>query len=125
MKITLIVVRTLFGLLFLFASVTYFFDLVPQPEVNGKVKLFQEGIAATVYLLPLVKFVELICGIAFVTGFFVPLATVLIFPVTLNITLYSVFLAPEALGMGIIMLIVNLFLAYAHRENYQKLVALK
>lgn len=36
MKIAIIIVRTLIGLLFLFASVTYFLNLVPQPELEGK-----------------------------------------------------------------------------------------
>lgn len=35
MKIAIIVVRALIGLLFLFASVTFFLNLVPQPEPQG------------------------------------------------------------------------------------------
>jgi len=49
---------------------------------------------ATVYLMPLLKVTELLCGLAFISGRFVPLATVVIFPITLNILLFHTFLAP-------------------------------
>lgn len=35
MKIAVIAVRTLMGLLFLFASITFLLKLFPQPELNG------------------------------------------------------------------------------------------
>jgi putative oxidoreductase len=125
MKIALIIIRSLFGLLFLFASVTYFLKLMPQPEMQGNVKLFMQGMEASVYLMPTVKFVELICALAFISGRFVPLATVMIFPITLNILLYNVFLSPEGAPMGIVLLLVNLFMAYYYRKNYVTLVAAK
>jgi len=37
MKKAVIVVRSLLGLLFLFASVTYFLKVVPQPELQGNI----------------------------------------------------------------------------------------
>ena len=85
MKIAVIIVRTLMGLLFLFASIVVLFKLVEQPEQTGNVKLFMDGVNATGYLMPLIKVTELICGLAFVTGYFVPLASVLIAPIIINI----------------------------------------
>jgi len=125
MKIAVIIVRTLMGLLFLFASIMVLFQLAPQPELKGGAKLFMEGMAAAAYFIPLLKITELVCGIAFVSGRFVPLATVVIFPITLNIFFYHAFLAPEGLSVAILLLLGNLFLAYAHRKNYVPLVAAK
>ena len=45
------------------------------------------GMMATQYLFPLVKLTEIICGLAILTGFFVPLALVVLAPVMLNIVL--------------------------------------
>jgi putative oxidoreductase len=73
---------------------------------------------ASVYLLPFVKVVELLCGLAFVSGFFVPLAAVVIFPITLNILFYSAFLDPKGLPIGVLLLLGNLFLAFYHRKKY-------
>ena len=125
MKIAVRIVRILMGLMFLFAAIVVLFKLAPQPELRGSVKLFMQGMEASVYLLPLIKITELLCGLAFLIGRFVPLATVAIFPITLNILLYHAFLAPEGLPMAIAILLANLFLAYAYRKNYASMLAAK
>ncbi|MEP6662515.1 MAG: DoxX family membrane protein [Verrucomicrobiota bacterium] len=126
MKIAVIIVRVLLGLMFLFASIVVLFKLpVPQPEMHGAQKQFMEGLMASVYFMPLLKITELLCGLAFVTGRFVPLATVVIFPVIVNITLYAAFLDPKTLPMGMVLLLADLFLAFAYRKHYVALVAMK
>jgi uncharacterized membrane protein YphA (DoxX/SURF4 family) len=125
MKIAVIIVRVLLGLLFLFGSVVFLFNLAPQPPLQGPMKVFNEGLTAAGYVMPVVKVIELICAICFLTGRFVPLATVVIFPITVNIVLVHAFLAPEGLPMGIGILLANLFLAYSSWNNYKSLLALK
>lgn len=125
MKIAVIIIRILMGLLFLFASVVVLFNLMPQPELTGNQKVFNEGLKVSVYLMPLIKVTELLCAIAFISGRFVPLATVVIFPITLNIFLYHAFLAPEGMPVAIFLLLGNLFLAYAYRKNYETLLMAK
>ncbi len=123
MKIAIIIVRILMGLMFLFASIVVLFNLMPHPEMKGNAKLFMDGIMATGYFMPLLKVTELACGLALVAGRFVPLATVVIFPITLNILFYHVFVAPEGLPVAIPLMLANLFLAYACRKNYKTLLA--
>jgi putative oxidoreductase len=125
MKIAVIVVRTLMGLMFLFASIVVLFKLAPQPELKGATKLYMDGMNATGYFIPLLKITELTCGLAFVSGFFVPLATVVIFPITLNILFYHSFLDPEGLPVAIPLMLANLFLAYACRNHYKTLLSPK
>ncbi len=125
MKIAIIIVRVLLGLMFVFSSVVVLFKLFPQPEQHGDVKIFMEGINASHYLLPLIKIIELVCGIALISGFFVPLATVVIFPITVNILMFHAILAPEGLVMSIVLLLANLFLAYAYRNNYKPMLVVK
>lgn len=121
MKIAMIIVRSLMGLLFLFASITYFFKLITPPEPTGAMKVFSDGLKASVYLMPMVKVFELTCGLAFVTGRFVPLATVLIAPVIVNILLVNAFLGPDALPFGIFLVLANAFVAYYYKESYKPL----
>src|SRR4051812_33085733 len=125
MKITAIIVRTLMGLMFLFSSIVVLFKIIPQPELKGAVKQFMSGIEASVYLLPFIKITELVCGLAFLSGRFVPLATGMIFPITLNILLFHAFLAPEGLVTAILLLLGNLFLAYYYRRNYAPMLVAK
>jgi len=126
MKILTIIVRVLVGLLLLFASITYFFNLMPpQPEMTGSIKTFNEGIGASVYMMPLVKSLELICGLAFITGRFVALANIVILPITVNILLINIFMAPEGLPMALPLFIFNLFLIYRYWSNYWGVFAAK
>lgn len=122
MKIFTVIVRVLMGLLFLFASVTYLFDLITPPPLTGAMKTFNDGLAASVYLLPTVKVLELLCGIAFVTGRFVPLATVVIAPIIVNIVGVHAFLAPEGLPLALFLVFANAFVAWRNREAYKPLL---
>lgn len=125
MKIATIIIRTLIGLLLIMSSVVFLLKLVPQPELTGAMKTFNEGLEASGYIMTLVKLIELFCGLAFVTGFYVALANVIIFPIVVNIVLVHAFLAPEGLPIAIALLLGNLFLAYRHKEKYNALFSLK
>ena len=122
MKIATVIVRTLMGLLFLFASITYLFELITPPPPTGAMKVFSDGLEASVYLMPTVKIVELLCGVAFVLGRYVPLATVLISPVIVNIVLVHSFLAPEGLPLAVFLVLANAFVAYSHRDVFKPLL---
>ena len=78
MKIAIIVVRTLMGLLFVVSAIGYFFNLMPQEKMSEGASLFVGGMVASVYIFPVVKVIETLCGLAFISGKFVPLATVVI-----------------------------------------------
>lgn len=121
MKIAVVIVRSLMGLLLLFASISYFLNLGPQPESQGAMKTFEVGIAASVYLLPTAKAVELLCGLLFVIGRFVPLATILIAPILVNIFLINAFMLPENLPIAAFLVLSNAFVAYFHRDAYAPL----
>ncbi|MGV8093166.1 MAG: DoxX family membrane protein [Mangrovibacterium sp.] len=125
MKIAVVIVRILLGLLFVFSSVTYFFNLVPQPELTGAMKTFNEGLDAATYLIPLAKFIELICGLALLFGRFVPLALVLLSPIVVNILCIHLFLAPEGLPIALFVTLSVLFLLYANRHYYRGLLTVK
>ncbi|TVR47138.1 MAG: DoxX family membrane protein [Puniceicoccaceae bacterium] len=125
MKIAVAIIRILLGVLFLFASVAYFLNLVEPPELEGAMEDFSAGLAASGYVFTVIKTLELLCGLAFVSGIFVPLATVLIFPVTVNILFVHLFLDPAGLPVAVFVTVANLFLAYACRKHYRLLFSSK
>jgi uncharacterized membrane protein YphA (DoxX/SURF4 family) len=122
MRIAALILRVLMGLVFLFASITWFFGLIEPPPLTGPMKTFSDGLDASVYLVPTVKLVELLCGTAFVAGRFVPLAVVLISPIILNIVLVHVFLAPDGLPLAGFLVFANAVVAYQHRDVYKPLL---
>ena len=126
MKIAIIIVRTLVGLMFIFASITYFLNVAPPPEgLSGNTKTFLDGLDASGYIMPVVKVFELLCGLMFVSGRFVGLAVVLIFPIALNILLINAIHLPSGLPIVIPLFAGILFLAYVNREKYKPLLEIK
>ncbi|WP_309641502.1 DoxX family protein [Flavobacterium sp.] len=121
MKIATLIIRTLIGLLLLFASISFFLKLIPEPVLTGNLKAFQEGLTASTYLMPLAKAVELICGIAYVSNKFVTLANIILLQITLNILLINIFLSPENIPIGLFIFLGNLFMIYRHWDNYRPL----
>ena len=125
MKIAMIIIRTLMGLFLLFASVSYFFELVKPPAVMPEATITYNKGLAIAHILPIVKGIELICGLMLLIGRFATLATLVIFPITVNIILFHAYADPANIGGGIILLVFNLFMAYYYRKNYAPLFAIK
>jgi len=127
MKIAMIIVRTLMGLLFIFASVVVLFNLMgPPPEFPNEIaRKFNEGMFAPPYFIKLLKITELLCGIAFVTGRYVPLATVVIAPVIINIFMYHAFVDTSGLPVAAFLVAANIFVAYYYRQSYAGLLTAK
>ena len=122
MKKATIVFRILLGILFLFASLSYFFHWVQEPKAKGALPVFQEGLQAAVYLMPLVKVLELVVGLSYVSGKYVPLANLLLLPISVNILLVNAFLSPKTLPIGIIVVLGNIFLLYRYWSHYQNVI---
>ena len=121
MKIATIIIRSLIGLLLLFASISFFFHLFPDPVLTGDMKTFNDGIKASGYLLPLIKTVELLCGIAYVTGKFNKIANIVLMPISVNIFFTHVCLAPEGIPLAVFLLVGNIFLIYTKWSSYKGL----
>ena len=122
MKIAMIIVRTLMGLLFIFGSVTFFFNLITPPPMEGAIKSFNEGLAASGYFFNLLKATELVCGILLLIGRFVPLALVILAPIIINILFVHTFLDRSGLPVAIFLVLAASFLAYYYRRAFAPLL---
>jgi putative oxidoreductase len=128
MKIAMIIVRTLMGLLFLLASVTVLPGLLSgapmpmPPDIPAGLKQYMDGLVATHYFLILLKVTELVCGLAFVSGYYVPLATVIIAPVIINIFFINLVFTPAGLVVALPLVLANCFVAYYYRAAYAPLL---
>jgi len=125
MKIVTIIIRTLIGLLLLFVSISYFLKLTPEPVTTGDFKAFDVGLVSSVYLMPIARFVELLCGLSFIFDRYVTLTSILILPIILNILFLDYYLTPRALPISIFLFFGNFFLIYKHWNNYKSLFSLK
>jgi glycerol-3-phosphate acyltransferase PlsY len=125
MKTAILIIRTLIGLLLLFLSIGYFLKLMPEPVSNGEFQAFDAGAVSSIYIIPIAKFVELLCGLAFVFDLYVTLASILILPIILNILFLDYYLTPQAMPIAIFLFLGNFFLIYKHWKNYKRLFSQK
>ena len=95
------------------------------PEVPSDAKAFRDALLAAGYVFPTIITVYLLVGISYLTNRFVSLATVVLFPITLNVFMYHVFLAPSKLPFTAVLIIPNAVMIYACREAYQPLLRAK
>jgi len=121
-SLSVVIARVLLGLIYFVFGVNYFIPFLPaQPEPTGVVAAFTGGLFQTGYFFPLLKGIEVILGAFLLAGTFVPLALVVLMPITLNILLFHVFLAPEGSAVGIVLIILEIYLAWAYRDYFRPL----
>jgi uncharacterized membrane protein YphA (DoxX/SURF4 family) len=123
MKIATTIIRVLLGLIFIYASSMFFLKLAPETHDTGYFKVFEVGLIASTYLIPLTKLIELLCGIAFLTNKFVTLANIVILPVTVNILCINLLMMSRdsklELPLAIFIFLANLFLIFRYWKNYK------
>lgn len=120
-KATLIA-RLLLGIVFLGSGVAFF--LTTPPPLEGRMADFFNGMMATGYFFYLLKGTEIVCGLLLLSGFFVPLALVVLAPVVLNIFLVHAFLAPEGLAIAIVVGLLTLYLSFFSKEYSPRIKSL-
>ena len=59
------------------------------------------------------------------SGRYVPLATVVIAPVIINIIMYHAFVDTSGLPVAIFLVVANIFVAYYYRDHYKGLLSAK
>ena len=116
-------IRILFGLAFVVFGLDGFLQFIPRPttpppQAAGE---FAYALIKTGYMFPLIKGTEVLVGLLLVTNVFVPLALVLIAPVLVNIIAFHAFLMPDGLGIALIFVAVELYLAWRYRHSYRAL----
>ncbi|MGK4568378.1 hypothetical protein [Flavobacterium sp. 3HN19-14] len=80
-----------------------------------------EGYAVTPYFMPLVKSLELICGLSYITGRYVTFTNLILLPLSLNILLINLSLSPENSPMAAFLFVGNLIMIYRYWDNYKQL----
>jgi hypothetical protein len=116
--------RILFGLIFLVFGLNGFLHFLPQPSSMPEGALaFAGALAKTGYMFPLIKGTEVVAGALLLSNRFVPLALAIIAPNVVNILAFHAFLEPSGIGLAIVVLALELFLAWAYRDAFRSMLA--
>ena len=113
--------RILLGLSFTVFGLNGFLHFLPMPPPPPAGGAFFGALAATGYMLPLIKGTEVVVGLLLLSNRFVPLALTLIAPVLVNILGYHLFLAP-GIGLPLVLLALELGLAWAYRDAFRPML---
>lgn len=108
-----LIARILLGLIFFLSGIVGLLNLVPPPEnLPENMITFMNGMMATKYMFPLVKGTEVVCGALLLSGFFVPLALIVLAPVVLNIFLLHALMEPSGLPLAVFIGALEVYLAF-------------
>lgn len=110
--------RILLGLSFFVFGLNGFLSFLPMPPPPPAAGAFFGALAATGYMLPLIKGTEVLAGALLLSNRFVPLALTLLAPVLVNIVLFHFVLAPPSV-LVFVLLALELGLAYAYRDSFR------
>jgi putative oxidoreductase len=114
--------RILLGLIYLFFGLNYFFRFLHSvsPDPASKAGIFLGGLFSSGYFFVFLKTLEVIYGLLLLAYWFVPLVILLVFPISLNILLFHIFLAPafQSLVISVLIIFLNIFLAWTYRSFY-------
>lgn len=107
------IARILLGLVFFGAGLAGLLNLQPPPPgMPEKLMTFFNGLMATGYFMPFLKTTEVICGLLLLSGFYVPLALVVLAPIVINIILVHAVLEPSGLPLALFIGVLLAYLAF-------------
>jgi hypothetical protein len=119
--------RVTLGLVFFVCGLNGFLNFLPQPDGAQPEAAMALGKAfmSAGYLFPLIAGTEAVGGALLLSNRFVPLALALLAPVIVNILAFHAFLAPAGLGLALVLLAIELCLAWAYRSAYVPMLAVR
>ena len=127
MRYLTIIARVLMGLVFLVFGLNGFFHFIPQPKdaMPENAMAFFGALMKTGYMIPLIFTTQTLAGALLLVNCFVPLALALIAPVVVNIILFHVFLAPSGVPVAAVVVVLELYLAWAYRKSFLPMLVMR
>jgi uncharacterized membrane protein YphA (DoxX/SURF4 family) len=115
--------RVLLGLIFFVFGLNFFLNFIPPHPMPEAAGAFAGALFASGYLFVVLKVVEVASGLLLLAGRFVTLALALLAPIVVNIVLFHAFLAPSGLPLALLVLALEIFLAWSYRSAYRPMLA--
>jgi hypothetical protein len=113
------------GLIFFVFGLNGFLHFLPEPALAGRALAFVAGLGGSGYFFPLLKGTEVAAGLLLLANRFVPLALTLLAPVVVNILAFHLFLEPAGVSMAVLLVALEVVLAWFHRAAFASLLKAK
>ena len=119
-----IVLRSLLGLIFVAGPAAAMFHVV-EPTLPTQAAAFTAALVKTGYMMPLLWSTEIVAGLMLLSGILVPIALLLLAPVIVNIALFHALLAPAGAGPAVLVVGLQISLAWQYRRAFEPLFVLR
>lgn len=116
------IVRILLGLILITFGANKLYPVIPLPQPPEDAANFMSSLAATGYVVPVIAIFEIIIGILLLFKKWVPLALIMLVPISLNILLFHLFLDVPSIGIALLVVVMNIVLLYKHKQKYRPLL---
>jgi putative oxidoreductase len=117
--------RFVLGLIYIFFGLDFFLHYTHSgpPDPATKAGIFLNALFSSGYFFVVLKSLEVMYGLLLWANWFVPLVLILLFPISIHIFLFNVFLAHsfQPLVISIVIILLNIFLAWTYRRIYSPL----
>jgi putative oxidoreductase len=121
-KLPLAIMQRLLGSALLLFGLNNLFHFLPLPDHQGFAQSFLTNIYDAGYIIPIIIAVQVGVGIALLVNRFVPLALIVLFPISLNIFLFHLLHDRATMIPAIIMMAWNTVLIFSRLRTYRPLL---
>ena len=118
-----VIARILLGFVFFAGGLSYFLMAPPESPMPEGAAAFAAAMMKTGYLMQLLKVTETVAGALLLINRFVPLALAVLAPVIINITAYLAFLMPQGVVLAVVLVALELYLAWSYRSAFRPMLA--
>ena len=119
------IVRILLGVMFLVFGLNGFLNFIPTPKDMPPEIINVTGALMKAGYMTVVSGAEVLIAVMLLTNRFVPLALALLAPIIVGIITFHVVIAPATIGPGIVVLIMELYLAWSYRAAFRSMLQAK
>lgn len=113
--------RLVLGFMFSAGAIAGILGKVPPPEPEAAQAFM--GMLASSGLIFIVKILELLCGIALLSGRFIPLALLVLAPIIVNILYFHISLDPSGAPVGVFFLVLWVVAGLGQRSTLLPLLS--
>jgi putative oxidoreductase len=120
----ILIVSILFGLMFINAGLSKFFNYIPLPEdIPRNLTRLMNSILKIDWLWQLFGTLEILGGILFMINKFRALGAIIIFPIMIGILITHIFFVDyNTLPIAIALMFINLWVIWENREKYLPMI---
>lgn len=117
------VVRVLLGLMFLVFGLNGFLNFMPAPKDMPQEIMTVVGSLMQAGYMTVVSGAEVVIAVLLLLNRCVPLALALLAPIIVGILTFHIAMAPATIGPGIVVAVMELYLAWAYRGAFKPMLA--